>query len=490
MDIILVYAVYIALAFGLAMALVLGLGFALEAGTRIRNEPLPYIFFAIVAAIMAAPIATDRLLSSGLDSLEATRDTIAQSFWLTRALTIMVLVVCAERIVRYMFRRKREALNGWPLMWAFIAYAMTNEIVNSAFGAAPSFDHKSMYCFVVYFAVFLVAQKDPERLIRFARLAMLMFLAGSALAAGGKLSMVIERGYAGFLPGVTFRYYGLATHANTMGPLAIAFMICLGWRPFGKRWFNAVAWGLAALSLLLTQSKTSIVAGIGVATFLAIYAYRARMIRLRAGNTATLTMGLVVAACALLSLGALFVLLSQDPVELITRRWQLTTSQHITSLTGRTRIWAIAWEEFLRHPIFGYGPTVWHNDYRIAFGMLFAYHAHNQLLQSLSSAGIVGGVGLLIYLWILFVYAWRAAPASRGISLALVGLMLLRAISEVPFSVGGVMQSEFLVHLLLLIACIGYAPARVAGSATVAATEEQTSVKIQQAWIPARARGG
>ena len=65
----------------------------------------------------------------------------------------------------------------------------------------------------------------------------MLFFVGSALAALAKPSAVIEFGYAG-LPGLNFRYYGLATHANTMGPLAIAFMIVL-WRfPFPVRWFN------------------------------------------------------------------------------------------------------------------------------------------------------------------------------------------------------------------------------------------------------------
>ena len=41
-------------------------------------------------------------------------------------------------------------------------------------------------------------------------------------------TLVIDKAYAGGI-GIPIRYYGLATHANTLAPLAVVFMICL-WR--------------------------------------------------------------------------------------------------------------------------------------------------------------------------------------------------------------------------------------------------------------------
>ena len=65
----------------------------------------------------------------------------------------------------------------------------------------------------------------------------------------------------------------------------------------------------------------------------------------------------------------------------------------LTSLTGRTKIWFLAWEEFLASPWFGHGPSIWGDYYRFMIGIKTATSAHNQLLQSLSSAGILGLAG-------------------------------------------------------------------------------------------------
>ena len=116
-----------------------------------------------------------------------------------------------------------------------------------------------LYAFIIYFCIFLVAQSQPERCFRFARAALLFFFICSALAAVVIPSVVIQTGYVGGMLGFPFRYYGLATHANTMGPLALVFMICL-WRfPFHSRWVNLFSWFLVTTSLVLTQSKTTII---------------------------------------------------------------------------------------------------------------------------------------------------------------------------------------------------------------------------------------
>jgi O-antigen ligase len=91
-------------------------------------------------------------------------------------------------------------------------------------------------------------------------------------------------------------------------------------------------------------------------------------------------------------------------------------------------------------------------------GFLIAPHAHNQLLQSLSSAGAIGAAGLLFYVLTLIIYASRAAKRSEGMSMALVALMLIRSFTETPFNSLSVMQLEFFVHLLAMVACIGFSP--------------------------------
>ena len=449
-------SIYFIAAFGLALALLLVFAGMLHAGTRVRKEPLPWVFFAIVAAIMAAPLATGRVLTAGLASRDASLEDIGSSFWLSRILTVLVVAVAAERVVRY-FLRKGTLLQAWPLWWTFFAFAISSQILNSILGAHPSFDHKSLYAFPLYFAFFVVAQQDPERVFRIARWALLMFLVGGAVTAMVRPGAVIEFAYTGGLPGITFRYYGLATHANTLGPLAITFMIVL-WRfPFPARWFTLSAWTLAAGSLLLSQSKTSIAIAGGIGLFLVANRYRMQLPKSRKGGSVQFGLFLWACTCVVLALVALGILVGSNYTEWVVGKLDTITNGQWATLSGRTRVWALAWHEYLSHPLFGYGPTIWNPEYRFYAQIPAAFHAHNQLLQTLSSAGSAGGIAFLAYAFTLGVYAVRANHGSGGISIALVALMLFRCISEVPFSTASVMQSEFINHILALCACAGFA---------------------------------
>jgi exopolysaccharide production protein ExoQ len=453
---------YIGIAFTLAVACILALGLMLHAGTRIYKEPLPLLFFGIVAAIMIMPIVLGRLITDGLAMSEASLESMSSSFWINRIVTLGILALCAERILRFIIRREWAGIRGWPLFWAFAVFGLSNQILNGAFGSHPSFDHKFLYAFIIYFCMFLVAQNQHERCFRVARGALLFFLVGSALAAVFIPSVVIQSGYPGGLPGLPFRYFGLATHANTMGPLALVFMICL-WRfPFHSRWVNLFSWFLVTISLALTQSKTTIIATLLIGLFLAIYRYRNRFLQRHPGGRSSLFVVTAACVCFSLSIAIFSAWFGSDVVERTVTQLDLASGGKLKSFTGRTAIWELAWQEFLASPLFGYGPSIWSPSYRLSVGLWFATTAHNQLLHSLSSAGIVGAAGLIFYGTLLIVYALRAAPLSEGISLALVGLMLFRSFTEAPFVSSNIISTEFFAHLLVLVACVGFLPARQA----------------------------
>lgn len=453
-------SIYFGAALGLALALSLGLGLLLHLGTRIRNEPLPLIFFGIAIAFMAVPIATGRLITDGLMMSDVALEQFRSFFWVTRLITLGVLALCIERCLRFILRREWTSTHSWGLFWAFVVFGLSNQVLNAIFGAHPSFDHKALYAFILYFSFFLVAQSQPERCMHFARLTLLFFFVAGALTTVIMPVTVIEKGYTGGLPGLSFRYHGLSTHANTMGPLAIAFMLCL-WRfPFTSRWLNFFSWFLVLISLILSQSKTSIaIAGL-LGLFLVFYRYRTRLMQSYHGRHSGLMLGMTACACFSLSAIILATWISAESGERMVTQIDLATQGNLTSLTGRTTIWYLAWQEFLASPIFGYGPSIWGPAYRLSVGFWAATTAHNQLLQSLSSAGLVGAFGFIFYASVLSVYALRAAPRTDGISIALVSLMLIRSFTEVPFASTSSLQPEFFVHLLALIACVGFLPAK------------------------------
>jgi O-antigen ligase len=455
------YSIFIGMALAFSAVCVFGLGLTLHLGTRIRKEPLPLIFPAILVATMAMPIATGRLLTDGLMINEAALDDITSSLWITRIITLVCLALCAERLLRFVIRREWTIMRAWGLFWAFIAFAFSNQILNAIFGSHPSFDHKWLYAFPVYFSFFLIAQTQPEQCIRFVRSSLLFFFICSALIAVAMPELVIQNNYSTGLPGLSIRYFGLATHANTLGPLAIAFMICL-WRfPYSSPWINRFAWFLVSTSLILSQSKTSIIIATLIGLFLLFYRYRIRLLQSSPGRS-SLVIGATAFLCFFSSLAVLAAWTGTDAASRLFNELDFASRGGLTSLTGRTGIWDLAWKEFSASPLFGYGPSIWSPAYRISVGMWYATTAHNQLLQSLSAAGLVGAAGFFFYASMLIIYALKAAVPSQGTSLALVALMLSRSFTETPFTSLYAMQTEFFVHLLTMVTCIGFLPKKQA----------------------------
>jgi O-antigen ligase len=84
-----------------------------------------------------------------------------------------------------------------------------------------------------------------------------------------------------------------------------------------------------------------------------------------------------------------------------------------------------------------------------------ASHAHNQVVQTLGEAGVVGGAGLLLYVAALLAYGVRYARATNVVALALVSVMLLRGITEpsLNHTLGtGDFYGHFLIFTYLVLA--------------------------------------
>jgi O-antigen ligase len=141
----------------------------------------------------------------------------------------------------------------------------------------------------------------------------------------------------------------------------------------------------------------------------------------------------------------------------------------VATLDGRDLIWTLAVQEWMHNPLFGYGLTMWNDAYRMQIGLDHAVSAHNQFLQSLSVAGAMGLIGLLVYLGALLRYAISARRGSRGLSVALLVVVLVRCITETPMSFdGSFLSGAFVMQLLLFhIALVhGRRVVRVARPAT------------------------
>lgn len=128
-----------------------------------------------------------------------------------------------------------------------------------------------------------------------------------------------------------------------------------------------------------------------------------------------------------------------------------TASQDLTSLNGRTFVWDATIKVWEENRAFGYGPTIWSPEFRARYGESFAFagQAHNQFIQSLGEAGLVGLAGLLLYVGGMLLAAVRTGETTAGLSLALFALMATRLMTEAGLRTFRV-DAAFLLHVLLV----------------------------------------
>jgi O-antigen ligase len=157
---------------------------------------------------------------------------------------------------------------------------------------------------------------------------------------------------------------------------------------------------------------------------------------------------IVIAAC----IGALLVFYAATSSERLISHLE---SIGLFSFTGRTAIWAITWEEFVKSPITGYGPSIWDPEFRVERGIYFAGQAHNQFIHVLGQAGLLGLIGILIHLGVMLYFALTRRSIDRGLAIALLLMLLVRCWSESPLRLGALMGWDAFIHLIAFVSVVG-----------------------------------
>lgn len=228
------------------------------------------------------------------------------------------------------------------------------------------------------------------------------------------------------------RLAGLTNHPILLGMLAAAALV-LELAPVLRR--PGWAWHAAAAGavLILAQSRT--------AWAMALVALPLLYRRERSGpRVHPLLKRLLMLGGA----GSLALLVSPG---LVTWLSALVNSQEISSVHGRTLPWQVAWTAFDSSMLFGYGPSLFLDPASPNRG---AYdHAHNQLLQTLGTSGLVGAAGLAVFLIALVAVAWRGARTTGGLTLALTALVLVACLTDGALRGSG-FSPQFVSMLVLL----------------------------------------
>lgn len=446
--------IYSGMAFILGVLVIAGLGILLQTDRYIGR----WVAFIVVPAMGLGTALSSALsgrdLKYAYNNIEAIAATgAAGGTNLLRLITAAVVGISAATVIATLFRRSRRPdrpipAPGQPLFASFVAFFLCNAIFNAAFGTVPAFVHNVIYLPVVFGAVYIWRQEPLDSFVRMAKWMLMAFMLGSLALALAKPALAVQTAYKGWVPGLSIRLWGLGSNPNSIGPLALLLLLLEWMQPSRLLWSRALSWGLGLTVLLLAQSKTAWVAGFAMVSVVTWYRVgRAPGGGMRIGFALALIAGLLVLAA-----GLAFVDLG--------RIWDRIAATRVGSdvgtLSGRTQIWVAAIEAWWQNPVFGYGVLAWGPEHRAALGMPFAFSAHNQFLQSMSMAGTLGLVSLLVYLGVLGVCCLWAVEVTRGASVALFLFVLLRCLTEAPLTPGTLYNGDAITHLLLFrIALLG-----------------------------------
>ena len=437
-----------------ALAGAVGMAGAVQLTSRREHGYVHFIFYGMVLLVALEGLLSGRdLTTSALttsESLLIDDGRPAMLRLLQPVLSLLMLAVTAERVVSRWLMPTKQARPPYVLLFVFVLFWMGTVASPALFGANPSFSHDFSYSLIIGIAVLLSTEVEKDLALKAARNALLLFLVVSLLVIPFKPGLVMDATYSqGLFPGVP-RLAGLAAHAVSLGVLTQLALLCLLACPYKNRWLHLSAWAIGIAVLFLAQSKTAWISFFLCSALIIATRHGPKFMR-RVSDpfrndlaivTLLLFMAIVTAVAG--------ILIFADLGDKLGRFLDSAEGAQLASLTGRDRIWAIAYSEWERNPVFGYGPFIWDVDFRKLIGMPYATSAHNQFMDTLSRSGSVGTATLVIYAVVLLVLSVRYNRASGGMTLALFLALALRSVSEVPLMLFGY-GTELLTHLLLLM---------------------------------------
>jgi len=438
-----------------ALATTFGMAGAVHVTSRRAQGYFHLVFYAIVLAVVIPVVLGDRdlavialELAEGPATARHPLLTIAQPL-----LSLVILTVAGERILTHWLRRAKTVHTPYFLLSMFVIFWVGTVAAPALLGAHPQFSHDYIYPAVIVAAAVLANGVERDRAIAATRNALFLFMLAGLALIFFEPAKVLDASYIyGFIPGVP-RFAGVAPHAVAMGLLTQLALLCLLTMPYQRVWLNRLAWIVGLSVLILAQSKTAWVA-FALCTFCVLVLRDGPGLWRRISNPLSPEFGMVVISGFVLTLLAAAALLIFGGIdEKVSNFFASAQGAQLTSLTGRDQIWAIAYDEWQRNPVFGYGPGLWDASFRLSIGMPYATHGHNQFMDTLSRSGTVGATALVLFAVTLLVLSVWHARATRGLSLALFVALTLRSVSEVPLLLFGY-GPELLTLVLLLMTLV------------------------------------
>jgi O-antigen ligase/tetratricopeptide (TPR) repeat protein len=270
---------------------------------------------------------------------------------------------------------------------------------------------------------------------------------GAAVASGYAVLQVLHHDplewdgasvFAGYV-----RPFATMAHPNLLGAylvMALPLVAAMAERAIRqRRRFAAVAFAVLAVAavaiIILTISRAAWLAGVCVFAVLLAGWWFARARRAVVVLAAAPILCAVLAVVAYLAVPAV----ERGPI----RETLAQRTRHLGDGAGRWQIWRAAWGVFLDHPLTGSGL----DTFRLAFGAerpadywqqegdASPTKAHNEILHTLATQGLLGGVALVALfagLGVAAVRSWRrAAPEDQPFLAAVTACVIGFAVTNV-----------------------------------------------------------
>lgn len=448
---ILIIGLYVSVFLGAAVAITIGSGIGLHFERKFGKFAVDLIPSLLLASIGISALVSNRNVSNyGIANAAIGVGSAGISYWVLRATTAIVIGVSVVVIAAHFVTRDKSQKTGSVLFFSFMAYFLGTYIVSGIFGTEPAISHTTFYPLLVVAALYLTSDRQSLMLTRHSRDLLFGFVALSLVLLIVYPQIVRQDGYNAILPGISFRFWGLASHANNMGPLSLFLLLLLVLRPYASRLLTGVAMVMAIVSVLLAQSKTTWIA--------AIIIFLVLIIRFGFNNLRAPEKYHDISIAKILTLSFFIVLVTAVFLAMMAG-WSDALSEFFgrplndagTLFTGRDKIWSITLRHWLDNPIFGYGPEIWGEVFGRKWGYSgIASNAHNQILDVLGTAGVFGLVFFIGYFLVLIRYAILLSPVTKGVSIGFVVFIFVRGISEVPLKLENITTSDFVMHLIVI----------------------------------------
>jgi O-antigen ligase len=396
------------------------------------------LYFPVVG-ITIITLTSPRLQDADVESRYMAAQTVSGAVWQLagRYTTLGLLLLSAMCMVLGFYRRRGAIPQGSALWMALMLYS-GSVVLSSFFGAALSFHVGLLIVPIIFSAFWLLPIVDPTWVMGQLRNVLGLFVYASAIASLVAPEWALQTTYhSQLLPVNLPRLYGMTAHANILGAIAALFLT-FQWLVPGSGGGQRIHTIVGLLVVLATQSKTAMV--IVLCVGLVRVFYWARFSK-RRGVVRTATLWGSAFAVILLTIVSTVLISDKEGVD-----------GGLSTFTGRTTVWHITYETWKEYPVFGYGPTIWSLEFRQEKGerLLWAGHAHNQFVQALGEAGVVGVVTFMLYLSVLIYYAIKFGRATRGASMGLLVFFVLRTVTEASIR-NYAPDHSLLVHIVVFV---------------------------------------